>query len=214
MNIFFKIYLFGQNLRMANLLKFCRSLHGIASSAASAAKYAVHNVAKCSTFPILEASRYSQNICNLKSTNKLDLVNKFLKPTIISNSVEQQRNRMFREISEDAQLYRIHFAKPKTKYKRKHPLESRPQMCGNVLKTLVKHPKKPNSANRKCILLKLSNGKIATAYVPGIGHNLQEHNKVLVQFGRVKDVPGLRLRVIRGKYDCGHVVKKSTTMRI
>lgn len=86
-------------------------------------------------------------------------------------------------------------------------------MKGVVLRTLIKKPKKPNSANRKCVLVRLSNGKEATAYVPGEGHNLQEHNVVLVRFGRVKDVPGLRIKVIRGKYDCAHVVKKGATLR-
>lgn len=55
---------------------------------------------------------------------------------------------------------------------------------GVVLKTLIKKPKKPNSANRKCVLVRLSNGKEMVAYVPGIGHNLQEHNIVLVKNGR------------------------------
>jgi len=115
--------------------------------------------------------------------------------------------------SEDAQLYLIHHSKPKKKYKRLHPLDSRPQMKGVVLRTLIKKPKKPNSANRKCVLVRLSNGKEKVAYVPGEGHNLQEHNVVLVRFGRVKDVPGLRIKVIRGKYDCAHVVKKTTEIR-
>lgn len=80
-------------------------------------------------------------------------------------------------------------------------------MRGVVLRTLVKKPKKPNSANRKCVLVRLSNGKEMTAYVPGEGHNLQEHNVVLVRPGRTKDVPGLRLKCVRGKYDLPHVMK-------
>lgn len=91
--------------------------------------------------------------------------------------------------------------------KRRNPIDSRPQMKGIVLKTMIKKPKKPNSANRKCVYLRLSNGKEATAYVPGIGHNLQEHSMVLVNLRRTKDVPGLRLKCVRGKYDLQHVYK-------
>lgn len=82
-----------------------------------------------------------------------------------------------------------------------------PQLKGVVLKTVIKKPKKPNSANRKCVYVRLSNGKEVFAYVPGEGHNLQEHSHVLVRPGRTKDVPGLKLKCIRGKYDLGHVIK-------
>ncbi|XP_065309030.2 small ribosomal subunit protein uS12m [Dermacentor albipictus] len=97
---------------------------------------------------------------------------------------------------------------PPPKKKRRHPLDSKPFMKGVVIKTLIKKPKKPNSANRKCVLVRLSNGKEATAYVPGVGHNLQEHSVVLVYRSRTKDVPGLKLKVVRGKYDCAHVIRK------
>ncbi|KAG9511351.1 40S ribosomal protein S12, mitochondrial, partial [Fragariocoptes setiger] len=95
----------------------------------------------------------------------------------------------------------------KRKY-RKNPLGVKPQVRGTVLKTLIKKPKKPNSANRKCVYVRLTTGKEVTCYVPGVGHNLQEHSQVLVRLHRVPDVPGLRLRVIRGVYDCAPVVKK------
>ncbi|KAG6459658.1 hypothetical protein O3G_MSEX011508 [Manduca sexta] len=68
--------------------------------------------------------------------------------------------------------------------------------------------KKPNSANRKCVLVRLSNGKEMVAYVPGIGHNLQEHNIVLVRVGRLKDCPGVKLKCVRGKFDLPHVIKQ------
>ncbi|CAL1527784.1 unnamed protein product [Lymnaea stagnalis] len=96
----------------------------------------------------------------------------------------------------------------KVRRKRKSPLEGRPQLRGVVLKTLIKKPKKPNSANRKCVRLRLSTGREVTAYVPGEGHNLQEHNVVLVQGGRLQDTPGVKLVCIRGKYDLPHVKKK------
>jgi small subunit ribosomal protein S12 len=87
-------------------------------------------------------------------------------------------------------------------------MDGRPQMKGIVLKVLIKKPKKPNSANRKCVRVRLSNGKEVTAYIPLEGHTLQEHHAVLIRGGRTKDIPGLKHKVIRGKYDCAHVKKK------
>lgn len=112
-----------------------------------------------------------------------------------------------KEWMEDKLLLKFHKAGPKRPPQKRHPLDFRPQMKGVVLKTLIRKPKKPNSANRKCVLLRLSNGKEITAFVPGEGHNLQEHSVVLVQKKRVRDVPGLKVRVIRGAYDCAHVTK-------
>lgn len=81
---------------------------------------------------------------------------------------------------------------------------------GVVLKTLIKKPRKPNSANRKCVLVRLSTGKELIAYVPGEGHSLQEHNIVMVRVGRLRDVPGVKVKCIRGVYDLAHVVKRKT----
>lgn len=72
-----------------------------------------------------------------------------------------------------------------------------------VVKTMT--PKKPNSALRKVARVRLSNRKEITAYIPGIGHSLQEHSIVLVRGGRVKDLPGVKYHVIRGHYDTGGV---------
>lgn len=110
---------------------------------------------------------------------------------------------------EQRSLYKVDARGPLIKRPKRNPLDKRPQMRGIVLRTLIKKPKKPNSANRKCVLVRLSNGKEATCYVPGIGHNLQEHSNVLVRWHRVPDVPGLKLRVIRGVYDCSPIVKKT-----
>lgn len=108
-----------------------------------------------------------------------------------------------------ASLFQMHKTGPHfKKRKNKNPLDGRPFAKGVVLKTLVKKPKKPNSANRKCVLVRLSIGKEMVAYVPGIGHNLQEHNIVLVHPARLQDVPGVKLVCVRGKYDLGHVIKK------
>ncbi|KAK7008182.1 hypothetical protein SK128_027822 [Halocaridina rubra] len=105
-------------------------------------------------------------------------------------------------------LYQMHRTGPVIKKrKKKNPLGGKPMARGVVLKTLIKKPRKPNSANRKCVLVKLSTGKEMVAYVPGEGHNLQEHNIVLVRPGRLRDVPGVKLKCIRGKYDLAHVMK-------
>ena len=80
-----------------------------------------------------------------------------------------------------------------------------PQKRGvcTVVRTMT--PKKPNSALRKIARVRLSNGIEVTAYIPGEGHNLQEHSIVMIRGGRVKDLPGVRYHVVRGIYDCGGV---------
>jgi len=92
----------------------------------------------------------------------------------------------------------------------KNPLgQGVPFAKGIVIKPVIKKPKKPNSANRKCVRVKLSSGKEVTSYVPGEGHNLQEHNVVLIRVGNLRDVPGVKTKCVRGKYDLPHVVKKT-----
>ena len=79
--------------------------------------------------------------------------------------------------------------------------EGNPLKRGVCLKVTTMTPKKPNSALRKIARVRLSNGSEITAYIPGIGHNLQEHSIVLVRGGRVKDLPGVRYHIVRGVYD-------------
>lgn len=93
-------------------------------------------------------------------------------------------------------------------YNKMGPLEGNPYKRAIVLRAVIKKPKKPNSANRKCVRVRLSNGQESFAYIPGIGHNLQEHNIVLVKGGKLQDVPGVSLVCVRGKYDLAHVQKK------
>jgi len=78
---------------------------------------------------------------------------------------------------------------------------SSPFKRGVCLKVFTTTPKKPNSALRKVARVRLTNGMEVTAYIPGEGHNLQEHSMVLIRGGRVKDLPGVRYKCIRGKYD-------------
>jgi small subunit ribosomal protein S12 len=80
-------------------------------------------------------------------------------------------------------------------------LEACPQKQGVCLQVRTMTPKKPNSALRKITRVRLSNGKEVTVYIPGEGHNLQEHSIVLVRGGRVRDLPGVRYQVIRGALD-------------
>ena len=80
-------------------------------------------------------------------------------------------------------------------------LESCPQKRGVCTRVMTVTPKKPNSALRKVARVRLSNGIEVTAYIPGIGHNLQEHSVVLIRGGRVKDLPGVRYHIIRGALD-------------
>jgi small subunit ribosomal protein S12 len=92
------------------------------------------------------------------------------------------------------------------KKKRKSPaLDKCPQKRGVCLQVKTKTPKKPNSALRKVAWVRLSNKQEVIAYIPGEGHNLQEHSMVLVRGGRVKDLPGVRYHIVRGALDCAAV---------
>ncbi len=94
----------------------------------------------------------------------------------------------------------------KASYKTKSPaLKSCPQRRGVCTQVKTQTPKKPNSALRKIARVRLTNGQEITAYIPGVGHNLQEHSVVLVRGGRVKDLPGVRYHIIRGTLDTAGV---------
>ncbi len=88
-------------------------------------------------------------------------------------------------------------------------LQSCPQRRGVCTQVKTTTPKKPNSALRKICRVRLTNGIEVTAYIPGIGHNLQEHSIVLVRGGRVKDLPGVRYKVIRSALDAAGVENRS-----
>lgn len=84
-------------------------------------------------------------------------------------------------------------------------LQGNPQKRGVCIRVYTTTPKKPNSALRKVARVRLSNGYEVTCYIPGIGHNLQEHSIVLVRGGRVKDLPGVRYKIVRGALDAAGV---------
>ena len=87
-------------------------------------------------------------------------------------------------------------------------LERNPQKRGVCTRVYTTTPKKPNSALRKVARVRLTNGYEVTAYIPGEGHNLQEHSIVLIRGGRVKDLPGVRYHIIRGKLDAAGVADR------
>lgn len=95
--------------------------------------------------------------------------------------------------------------KEKAKRTKAAALDRSPQKRGVCTKVFTRTPKKPNSALRKVARVRLSNGQYVTAYIPGEGHNLQEHSMVLVRGGRVKDLPGVRYHIIRGTLDAAGV---------
>ena len=88
-------------------------------------------------------------------------------------------------------------------------LEGSPQKRGVCTRVSTTTPKKPNSALRKIARVRLTNGVEVTAYIPGIGHNLQEHSVVLVRGGRVKDLPGVRYHLVRGTLDAAGVENRA-----
>uniref|UniRef100_A0A1I7V2Q6 Small ribosomal subunit protein uS12m n=1 Tax=Caenorhabditis tropicalis TaxID=1561998 RepID=A0A1I7V2Q6_9PELO len=92
--------------------------------------------------------------------------------------------------------------KRRARSKDKSPISGYSHYKGIVLKTVIRHPKKPNSGNRKCAIVRLSTGAEVCAYIPNVGHNLQEHSQVLVKGGRRRDLISVKANIVRGKFDC------------
>ena len=102
-----------------------------------------------------------------------------------------------------------HGRKDKVKKTKSPLLNGCPQKRGVCFVVTTTTPKKPNSALRKIAKVRLSNGQESTMYIPGIGHNLQEHSVVLIRGGRVKDLPGVRYHIIRGTLDTSGVANRA-----
>ncbi|AKC95072.1 30S ribosomal protein S12 [Sneathia vaginalis] len=103
----------------------------------------------------------------------------------------------------------VRFGRSTSEKKKKSPaLKANPQKRGVCVRVYTTTPKKPNSALRKVARVKLVNGIEVTAYIPGIGHNLQEHSIVLIRGGRTKDLPGVRYKIVRGALDTAGVVNR------
>jgi len=101
--------------------------------------------------------------------------------------------------------------KPKKAKTNVPALKAAPQKKGFCLRVFTRTPKKPNSAIRKLVRLRLTNNIKITAYIPGEGHNLQEYSTVLIRGGRVKDLPGIKYQLIRGKLDLLGIKNRKTS---
>ena len=119
-------------------------------------------------------------------------------PTI-NQLIRKGREKIKKKSKSPALLFYYNTLKRKLKY------QPAPFKKGVCIRVYTVTPKKPNSALRKVAKVRLSNGNEVTAYIPGIGHNLQEHSIVLVRGGRVKDLPGVRYHIVRGVYDAAGV---------
>jgi len=97
----------------------------------------------------------------------------------------------------------------KSKKSKSPDLMASPQRRGVCIRVYTQTPKKPNSALRKVCRVRLTNGREVTAYIPGVGHTLQEHSVVLVRGGRVKDLPGVRYHIVRGTLDSTGVTDRN-----
>ena len=106
----------------------------------------------------------------------------------------------------------VRFERVANKKKTKSPaLKSCPQRRGVCTRVYTTTPKKPNSALRKVARVRLTSGFEVTAYIPGIGHELQEHTAVLIRGGRVKDLPGVKYHIVRGHFDCQFLAQKRSS---
>ncbi|HVI40230.1 MAG TPA: 30S ribosomal protein S12 [Anaerovoracaceae bacterium] len=123
-------------------------------------------------------------------------------PTI-NQLVREGRTRIIKKSTSPALL------KGMNTIRRKSTETEAPQKRGVCTSVKTVTPKKPNSALRKVARVRLSNGIEVTAYIPGIGHNLQEHSVVLIRGGRVKDLPGVRYHIVRGTLDTAGVAKRN-----
>lgn len=119
-------------------------------------------------------------------------------PTI-NQLIKKQRKKIIKRGKRPALEFGFNVKKNKPKY------YSSPFKRGICLKVFTTTPKKPNSALRKVARVRLTNGMEVTAYIPGIGHNLQEHSMVLIRGGRVKDLPGVKYHIVRGVLDTSGV---------
>lgn len=146
-------------------------------------------------FPSVSPTAYMMSI-----RANIPLVSKIVGPVV------QQRFATLNQIKYGKQ------GKPPKKDKTRTPdFDGNPFKKGVVLRVMILKPKKPNSALRKCCRVRLTNGNVILALIPGEGHNLQEHNIVLVRGGRVQDIPGVKYHLVRGAYDLAGVANRQTS---
>lgn len=125
-------------------------------------------------------------------------------PTI-SQLIRKSRKKIVKKSKSPALHKSFNFLKNKSSESGK----GSPFMRGVCIKVTTMTPKKPNSALRKIARVRLTSGQEVTAYIPGIGHNLQEHSVVMIRGGRVKDLPGVRYHIVRGKLDAEGVKNRA-----
>ncbi|CAO4382686.1 unnamed protein product [Caenorhabditis nigoni] len=135
--------------------------------------------------------------CSLRATTSTLLPTSAIQSATFSTSFPAWRNNFLQFIH-----YRNGPPKRRARSKDKSPISGYSHFKGIVLKTVIRHPKKPNSGNRKCAIVRLSTGAEVCAYIPNVGHNLQEHSQVLVKGGRRRDLISVKANIVRGKFDC------------
>uniref|UniRef100_A0A0N4ZPI2 Small ribosomal subunit protein uS12m n=1 Tax=Parastrongyloides trichosuri TaxID=131310 RepID=A0A0N4ZPI2_PARTI len=155
-------------------------------------------------------SRFSSIIRNITSSSLCPIIKSHDVPKIASQFINNTRHfQTSMPIMRNNFLQQIYERngppKRKARSKDKSKISGFNFYKGIVLKTVIRHPKKPNSGNRKCAIVKLSTGNEVCAYIPGVGHNLQEHSQVLVRGGRRRDLIAVKANIIRGKLDCAEV---------
>jgi len=140
-----------------------------------------------------------------KSQAKSDLVRYFIVFKLIMPTINQLLRQGRKNIAKKSKTPALESIFNVQKRKRTYLPKSSAFKRGVCVKVTTTTPKKPNSALRKIARVRLSNGMEVTAYIPGVGHNLQEHSIVLIRGGRVKDLPGVRYHIVRGVYDTSGV---------
>lgn len=128
-----------------------------------------------------------------------------LRSPIINLSVQQQRYASLNQIKRGGGKIK----RPERPNKTPH-LDGCPIRKGVILRVMIMKPKKPNSAQRKVCRVRLTNGHVISAYIPGEGHNAQEHSVVYVRGGRVQDLPGIKYHCVRGALDLSGVANRTT----
>ena len=146
------------------------------------------------------ASSYLQSIQRIRPTTAS------LKSNLNASPFQQLRYSSINQIQ-----HFKHYKPPKRNDTKSPDLQGNPFKKGVILRIMILKPKKPNSALRKCCRVRLTNGKVISALIPGEGHNLQEHHVVLVRGGRGQDVPGVKYLLVRGAYDLVGVANRSTS---
>lgn len=154
--------------------------------------------------PVMRAG-WLPSIIRAPVSNNVPLAAKFT----LFNPISAMSSRTYATLN---QLKSGKQGKPVKPYVSKAPhLDANPFKKGVVLRVMIVKPKKPNSAQRKCCRVRLSNGNVVSCLIPGEGHNLQEHHVVLVRGGRVQDLPGVKYRLVRGAYDLAGVANRATS---